>query len=131
MINVTGKTEIKTDKAPVAGPYSQAVAAGAFVFVSGQMPIDPATGQVVEGGIVAETAQVFKNMEAVLAAAGLGLDSVVRTEVFLKNIEDFPAFNDIYSAKFTSGTKPARFLIEAAALPKGAKVEIACIAYRG
>lgn len=122
------KESISTDKAPGAiGPYSQAVKANGMLFCSGQIPIDPATGEFVEGGVVEQTEQVFKNLIAVLEAGGGGLDSVVKTTVFLSDMNDFAAMNEVY-AKYFDSNKPARATVQAAGLPRDAKVEIECIA---
>ena len=119
---------ITTGRAPAAiGPYSQAVRSGSFLFCSGQIPLDPATGQLVEGGIEAQTAQVLDNLTAVLAAAGLTLRDVVKTTVFLVSMDDFPAMNEVYARSFDEDP-PARSTIGVAALPKGARVEIEAIA---
>jgi 2-iminobutanoate/2-iminopropanoate deaminase len=119
---------ITTGRAPAAiGPYSQAVRSGSLVFCSGQIPLDPATGQLVEGGIEAQTAQVLDNLTAVLAAAGLTLGDVVKTTVFLVSMDDFPAMNEVY-ARYFDEDPPARSTIAVAALPKGARVEIEAIA---
>jgi 2-iminobutanoate/2-iminopropanoate deaminase len=109
--------------APPAGPFSQAVKIGGFVFFSGQIAQDPATGKVVEGGIVPETERVFQNLAAVLKAAGKSFDDVVRAGVFLTNMADFAAMNGVYARHF-SQPFPARTTISAAALPLGASVEI-------
>src|SRR5215203_5805206 len=102
------RERIQTDQAPAAiGPYSQAIRAGGFVFVSGQIPIDPATGQFVSGDITEQTKQVLKNLAAVLDAAGSGLDKVVKTTVFLQDMEEFAQMNEVY-ATFFSDTPPAR-----------------------
>lgn len=122
---------IYTPKAPEAvGPYSQAVAAGPFLFTSGQIPLDPATGALVEGGIREQTEQVLRNVEAVLAQAGLTMDSVVKTTVFLTDMNDFAAMNEVYAAHF-QGDYPARSAVEVGALPKGARVEIETVCVRG
>jgi len=122
------KEIISTDKAPGAiGPYSQAIKAGGMLFCSGQIPIDPATGDFVPGGIAEQTEQVFKNLIAVLEAGGSGLDGVVKTTVFLADMGDFAAMNDVY-AKYFAANKPARATVQAARLPRDAKVEIDCIA---
>lgn len=122
------KTVIATTAAPAAiGPYSQAIDCGSFVFTSGQVPFDPATGVLVEGDITVQTHQVFKNIKAVLAAAGLTMDNVVKTTVFLQNMGDFAAMNAVYAEYFTEGQYPARSAVEVAALPKGALVEIETI----
>ena len=122
------KTVIATTAAPAAiGPYSQAIDCGSFVFTSGQVPFDPATGVLVEGDITVQTHQVFKNIKAVLSAAGLTMDNVVKTTVFLQNMGDFAAMNAVYAEYFTEGQYPARSAVEVAALPKGALVEIETI----
>ncbi len=120
-----------TDQAPKAvGPYSQAVQGGNTVFVSGQIPIDPATGKVVTGGIQAETEQSLKNAQAILAEAGLTFKDVMKVTVYLDNIDDFSAMNEVY-AKYFSDHKPARAAFEVAKLPLGVGVEIEMIAYKG
>jgi 2-iminobutanoate/2-iminopropanoate deaminase len=125
------KHVIKTDQAPQAiGPYSQAIKAAGLVFVSGQIPIDPATGGFVEGGIAEQTEQVMKNLAAVLEAAATGLDRVIKTTVFLADMTDFAAMNEVYGRSFTKDP-PARATVQAAGLPKGAKVEIEAIALAG
>jgi 2-iminobutanoate/2-iminopropanoate deaminase len=122
---------IKTAEAPAAiGPYSQAVQAGPFVFLSGQVPLDPKTGELVTGDIQKETNRVLDNLQAVLAAAGLGFDHVVRTTIYLTNLGDFQAVNETYGARFTK-TPPARATVQVSALPKGARVEIDAVAYKG
>lgn len=119
---------ISTDKAPGAiGPYSQAIKANGMVFCSGQIPIDPATGNFVSEVVAEQTEQVFKNLSEVLTAAGSSLDKVVKTTVFLADMNDFAEMNDVYS-KFFTATKPARATVQAAGLPRGARVEIECIA---
>lgn len=118
---------IHTEKAPAAiGPYSQAMAAGNFLFTSGQIPIDPASGEIVEGGIEAQTEQVCKNLGAVLAAAGKDFSRVVKTTCFLADMKDFAAFNGVYERYFTG--KPARSCVAVRALPKNVLVEIELIA---
>jgi 2-iminobutanoate/2-iminopropanoate deaminase len=118
------KTAITSPElAPPVGPFSQAVQVDGFLFFSGQVAQDPATGKVVEGGILAETERVFQNLSAVLKAAGKSFDDVVRAGVFLTNMSDFAAMNGIY-AKYFSQPFPARTTIGAAALPLGARVEI-------
>ena len=122
------KTIISSDAAPQAiGPYSQAVRMGNFVFLSGQIPIVPATGRVVDGGIEEQTEQVFKNLKAVLAAAGLTFENVVKTTVFLRNLADFGPMNDVYARHF-SVHPPARSTVEVARLPRDVEVEIDAIA---
>ena len=124
----TVKQIIKTEHAPQAiGPYSQAVKVNGFVFASGQIPIDPATGQFVEGGIVEQTEQVLKNVSAVLQAAGSSLDRVVKTTVFLADMGEFVAMNEVYGRHFGENP-PARATVEAARLPRDARVEIEAIA---
>ena len=122
---------IQTDKAPAAiGPYSQAIDSGTgLVFVSGQLPIDPATGAFPEGGVQAQTRQSLTNAKAILEAAGLGLQKVVKTTVFLADMGDFAAMNEIY-AQFFAAPFPARSAVAVKTLPKGALVEIECIAAR-
>ena len=123
---------VATDQAPSAiGPYSQAVTAGDFVFVSGQIPLDPATGEIVGDSIRPQAERVFDNLAAVLAAAGSSLDRVVKAEVFLKDINDFAVLNEVYAERFSSDPLPARQAIEASRLPKDALVEISCIAVCG
>ncbi len=119
---------IATSKAPQAiGPYSQAIRAGGFIFVSGQIAIDPANGQIAAGGIAAQTERALKNLSAILGAAGSGLERVVRSTVFLKNMSDFGAMNEVY-ARFWTSTPPARSTVEVARLPKDVLVEIDVIA---
>ena len=120
---------ISSSKAPAAiGPYSQAIDSGAgLVFVSGQLPIDPATGAFPEGGIKEQTAQSIRNAKAILEEAGSGLDKVVKTTVFLADMADFGAMNEVYSS-FFSAPFPARSAVAVKDLPKGALVEIECIA---
>ena len=122
------KEIIATDRAPRAiGPYSQAVRAGNLIFASGQIPIDPATGQFVAGGIAEQTEQVLKNVTAIMKAAGVDLDQVVRTTVFLADMEDFTAMNEVYG-RFFAENPPARSTVQAARLPRDARVEIDVIA---
>jgi len=122
------RTIVHADAAPKAiGPYSQAVKANGFVFLSGQTPIDPATGDLVAGGVTEQTQQVFKNLIAVLTAAGTSLEHVVRSGVFLKNMNDFAAMNAVYSTFFPANP-PARSTVEVARLPKDCLVEIEMIA---
>jgi 2-iminobutanoate/2-iminopropanoate deaminase len=125
------KQIVSTDRAPKAiGPYSQAVISGGWAFLSGQIPLDPATGQVVEGDIAAQTARVFDNLKAVLEAAGSSLDRVVKTTVYLKDMGEFARMNEVYATYFTAGP-PARATVEAAKLPRDVRVEIDCIAEVG
>ncbi len=122
------KTIIHTENAPAAvGPYSQAIRAGHFVYTAGQIPLDPATGKMVAGGIEAQTRRALQNLQAVLEAAGAGLDSVLKTTVFLQNIGEFAAMNGVY-AQFFSENPPARSAVQVAALPLGARVEIEAVA---
>jgi len=119
---------ISTKDGPQAiGPYSQAIRANGFVFVSGQVAIDPANQQVVSGDVAVQTDRVLKNLSAILKAAGSGLEKVVRSTVFLKNMGDFAAMNEVYGRHFTS-TPPARSTVEVARLPKDVLVEIDVIA---
>jgi len=122
---------IQTEHAPQAiGPYSQAVKVNGLVFASGQIPIDPATGQFVAGGIKEQTEQVLKNLSAVLEAAGSGLKQVVKTTVFLIDMDEFVAMNEVYGRFFTE-QPPARATVQAARLPRDARVEIEAIALAG
>lgn len=124
------KQQINTAAAPAAiGPYSQAIEAGGMVFVSGQLPIDPSTGAFAEGGIKELTRQSLSNMKAILAEAGLTMDNVVKTTVFLADMADFAEMNEVY-ASFFQGACPARSAVAVKTLPKEARVEIECIAVR-
>lgn len=124
--------KIVTDKAPAAiGPYSQAVIAGDLIFVSGQIPLDPTTGKIAGEDIASQTEQVINNIEAVLSAQNIGLDRVMKTEVYLKDMNDFKAMNEIYGSRFVHEPKPARQAMEVSRLPLDVKVEISCIAYTG
>jgi 2-iminobutanoate/2-iminopropanoate deaminase len=124
----TMRTVIFSDHAPPAvGPYSQAIKANGFIFCSGQLPIDPATGSFVPGGVAEQTEQVISNLRAVLGAAGSELAKIVKATVFLKDMNDFAAMNQVYSRHFPTGA-PARSTIEVARLPKDALVEIEVIA---
>ena len=119
---------IATKEAPQAiGPYSQAIRAGGFVFVSGQVALDPANGNVVQGDVAVQTERVLKNLQAILKAAGTTLEKVVRATVFLKNMNDFAAMNEVY-AKYWKAAPPARSTVEVARLPKDVLVEIDVIA---
>lgn len=119
--------KIYTKTAPDAiGPYSQAIRAGGFLFTSGQIPIDPASGTVTAQGIEEQTHQICKNLGEVLKAAGMGFENVVKTTCFLDNMDDFAAFNEVYAQYFTS--KPARSCVEVAKLPKGVLAEVELIA---
>lgn len=122
------KTVIATPDAPAAaGPYSQAIAANGLVFCSGQIPMDPATGELIEGSVAEQTNRVMQNLAAVLRAAGSGLDRVVKVNVYLADIADWPEFNDAYEPFFSS-EPPARAAVGVAALPKNARVEVECVA---
>jgi 2-iminobutanoate/2-iminopropanoate deaminase len=122
------KKTASTDKAPKAiGPYSQAVISKGVAYLSGQIPIDPATNQLVEGDIAVQTERVILNLKAVLEASGASLDSVVKTTVFLKDMGDFPKMNEVYGRYFTSN-QPARSTVQAARLPRDVSVEIDAIA---
>lgn len=119
---------ISTDSAPSAiGLYSQAVKAGNFVFCSGQIPIDPKTGKLIDGDIKTQTIQVFENLKAILEAGGLTLDHIVKTSVYLANLDDYPAINKVYQ-KYFPENPPARAAVEVSSLPKGARLEIEAIA---
>lgn len=119
---------IATTNAPAAiGPYSQAIDCGSFLVTSGQVPFDPKTGEFVPGGIQEQTRQVLTNVKAILEAAGLTMDNVVKTTVFLQNMSDFAAMNAVYAEFFTEGQYPARSAVEVGALPRGALVEIETI----
>lgn len=120
---------ISTSKAPAAiGPYSQAVRLGNLVFTSGQIPADPASGEIVPGGVEAQARQALKNLEEVLNAAGASLSSVLKTTLFIKNMDDFAIINEIY-AKFFGAEQPARSCVEVSRLPKDVLVEIEAVAY--
>jgi len=119
---------VSTEQAPKAiGPYSQAVVSNGVAYLSGQIPLDPATGQLVEGDITAQTERVLQNLKAVLEASGASLESVLKTTVFLKDMADFPKMNEVYARHFTSNP-PARSTVQAARLPRDVSVEIDAIA---
>ena len=124
---------VTTTAAPApVGPYNQAVLAGGWLYCSGQIPLDPDTGAMVgDGDVARETRQVLKNLNAVLEAAGASAQHVVRTTVFLADLGDFQTVNGIYAEMFGEGTSPARACVQVAALPKGARVEIDCVAWLG
>jgi 2-iminobutanoate/2-iminopropanoate deaminase len=123
--------KISSSAAPAAiGPYSQGVRAGDYCFFSGQIPLDPVTGNLIEGGIAAQTERVMANLEAVLAAAQLTFSQVVKTTIYLTDLQDFAVVNGIYG-RFFEGVYPARATIQVAALPKGAQIEIECVAWAG
>ena len=127
---MTSQNALSTDQAPAAiGPYSQAVRAGDMVYVSGQLPIDPAVGKITATDAAAQAAQSIANIAAILASAGLGLDRVVKTTVLLADIADFQAVNQVYASRFTTTPLPARAAYQVAALPQGALVEIEAVAY--
>lgn len=121
---------VSTDKAPAAiGPYAQANILGNLVFTSGQIPLDPATGQIAGTTIEEQTHRVFQNIKAILEAAGSSLDKVLKTTVFIKDMNDFGKMNDVYAEYFTEGALPSRSAVEVARLPKDVLVEIETIAY--
>lgn len=125
------KDVITTPSAPAAiGPYSQGIGAGGLVFTSGQLGLDPKTGDFPAGGVEAQARQSLENVKAVLSAAGLAMDQVVKTTVFLQDMGDFAAVNAIYAEYFPAGAAPARSAVQVAALPKGGLVEIEAIAAR-
>lgn len=120
--------QVHTDNAPAAiGPYSQAIVANGFVFTAGQVPFDPQSMQLVQGDIAAQTEQVMKNLQAILTQAGADLSSVVKTTVFLQDMNDFAAMNEVYARHFGEH-KPARSTVQVARLPRDAAVEIECVA---
>ena len=122
------KETVATDKAPKAiGPYEQAIRVGDFIYTAGQIPLDPKTGNLVEGGIAAQTRQVLENLKAVLEAGGSSLDRVVKSTVFLKSMGDFASMNEVY-AEYLGQVKPARSTVAVAELPRGALVEIDFVA---
>jgi len=119
---------ISTERAPAAiGPYSQAIKSANFVFTAGQIPLDPTSGEIVAGGIAEQTERVMKNLAAVLEAAGTSFDQVVKTTCFLANLDDFPAFNEVY-AHYFSANPPARSTVQVAKLPRESLVEVECVA---
>ena len=126
------KQAVRTESAPApfqGAPYSQGIVAGDLVFVSGQLGIDPEGGHVVQGGIVEQTEQVMKNLRAILEEAGSSLDDVLMTSIFLVDLDDFPAMNEVY-ARHLSEPYPARATVQIAALPSGARIEVAVVAQR-
>ena len=128
---MTVRRIVKTGEAPQAiGPYSQAVVAGGFVYASGQIPIDPQTGEFVAGGVAEQTEQVLRNLSKVLEAAGSGLGRVLKTTVFLADMNDFAAMNEVYGRHFPEDP-PARSTVQAARLPRDARVEIDVVALAG
>jgi len=125
------KKIVSTDQAPKAiGPYSQAVVSNGFAFLSGQIPLDPATGQLIGGDIAQQTERVLENLKAVLTACGSSMEQVVKTTVYLKDMGEFAAMNEVYARYFPEGP-PARATVEAARLPRDVRVEIDCIAAVG
>ena len=128
---MTDLKSVQTDRAPRAiGPYSQAIVADAWVFCSGQIPVDPVTGELSTGDVREQTELVLRNLGAVLEAAGSSLAQVVKTTVFLADMADFGVMNEVYASRF-GDHRPARAAIQAAALPKGCAVEIECVARVG
>uniref|UniRef100_A0A7C2V903 RidA family protein n=1 Tax=Ignisphaera aggregans TaxID=334771 RepID=A0A7C2V903_9CREN len=124
------KEIVFTDKAPKPiGPYSQAVKVGGWLYISGQIPLDPSTGEVVEGGVESQTRRVLENIKAILEAAGYTINDVVKVTVYLVDLNDFQAFNKVYSEYF-SNHYPARTTVQVSALPRNARIEIDVIAYR-
>jgi 2-iminobutanoate/2-iminopropanoate deaminase len=122
------KEIVSTEKAPKAiGPYEQAIKVGEFVYISGQIPLDPKTGNLVDGGIAAQTRRVMENLKAVVEAGGSSFERVVKATVFLKNIDDFATMNEVYS-EYLGKAKPARSTVAVADLPRGALIEIDLIA---
>ncbi len=131
-MNSTSKAIFTKGAPSPVGPYSQAVLAGGWLYCSGQIPLDPKSGKLVgNGDIEAETRQVLSNLKSVLEAGGTTTSRVVKTTIFLVDLKDFEKVNSIYSETFMNGTSPARACIEVSSLPKGAKVEIDCIAWLG
>jgi 2-iminobutanoate/2-iminopropanoate deaminase len=123
--------KIETKDAPGAvGPYSQGTQANGFIFVSGQLPVDPKTGEMVEQDIKLQTDRVMENLRAVLNAGGVDLDDVIRCDVFLRDMNDFKYMNEIYASKFVSDPKPARQTVQVGRLPLDAMIEISCIAVK-
>lgn len=125
------KQAILSQDAPAPiGPYSQAVRVGNWIFISGQIPIDPTTGEMISGGVAAQTQQVLQNLQAVLTAIGLNLDSIVKTTIYMTDLNMFAEMNEVY-ANYFHPPYPARATVQVSALPKGAQVEIEAIAYAG
>jgi 2-iminobutanoate/2-iminopropanoate deaminase len=125
------KQAINTKQAPAPiGPYSQAVLSGNTLFISGQIPVDPATGQLVKGDVRDETHQVMKNLKAILNASGMGFGHVVKTTIFVTDMNNFSDVNEIYGKYFDNGNFPARETVQVAALPKGVQVEISMISVK-
>jgi 2-iminobutanoate/2-iminopropanoate deaminase len=127
-----GISQVYSPQAPEpVGPYSQAVLAGDYVFVSGQIPLDHKTSAVASGEISQQTELVMRNTEKILEACGLSLADVVKADVFLKDLADFSAMNEVYARMFPGDVKPARCVVQAAKLPKDVKIELSCTAYNG
>jgi 2-iminobutanoate/2-iminopropanoate deaminase len=125
-----GSIEVRTDEAPKAiGPYSQAVQAGQYLFISGQLAIEPTSNKLIGATIEEQTTQVLNNIESILRAQGLSFKDVVKAEVYLKDMNDFKGMNVVYAERFSDGVKPARQAMQVAKLPLDALVEISCIAY--
>jgi 2-iminobutanoate/2-iminopropanoate deaminase len=124
--------KVETSEAPGAvGPYSQGIETDGFIFVSGQLPVDPKTGQMVEEDIKLQTDRVIENLKAVLKTAGSDLSQVVRCDVFLRDMDDFKGMNEVYASKFASDPKPARQAVQVGRLPLDAMIEISCVARKG
>ncbi len=124
------KKQINTNNAPQAiGPYSQAVSFDNLIFISGQIPADPQTGEIVTGGVAEETHQVMKNLKAILEEAGSSFSSAIKSSIFLKSMDDFATVNEIYASYFETGNYPARETVQVAKLPKDVNVEISMIAH--
>jgi len=129
---MNNRQRIQTDNAPAAiGPYSQAIRVGNFVYTAGQVGLDPATGNLIEGGIKEQTRQALNNITAVLNAAGCSPSDVVKTTVFIMDMADFAAMNEVYAGVFGTDDPPARSTVQVAGLPRGARVEIECVAVLG
>ncbi len=125
---MAGLRRVETDQAPAAiGPYSQGIIANGFVYTAGQIPLDPASGQLIEGDVATQTRRVMQSLQAILEAAGVSLGSVVKTTVFLSDMNDFAAMNGVY-AEFFGDHRPARSTVQAAGLPRNVKVEIEAVA---
>lgn len=128
----SGIEAVHSDGAPQAiGPYSQAVSAGGFVFVSGQIGMDPSSGTIVEGGIREQTTRALENITAILKSCGVSMESVVKADVFLKDMDDFAVMNDVYASFFSGDVRPSRATVQVSRLPRDVLVEISCVAYRG
>ncbi len=124
------KKQINTSNAPAAiGPYSQAISFDKILFISGQIPADPASGEIVSGGVAEETHQVMKNLKAILEEAGSTFSNAIKTSIFLKNMDDFAVVNEIYASYFEAGNYPARETVQVSKLPKDVNVEISMIAH--